>query len=435
MSNPSMELQKRFFQTVMRTQWLDEARLARYCDGLLAGICTHARETTPFYRDTGRFDRLLAGEAISIERWQEVPVLTRREAIEAASALHAEATPEPAGETSKGKTSGSTGSVFHFVTSALSTHGSVCINERFAETNALDGQSLLAQISGFAMERIPPGREMERLDWRALRPGGRCLSININEPPAFQWAWLAAKQAPYLLTYATNARAIAEAVLRGDAPGLRFEAVLTFAETLDENARATIREAFGGRVLDRYGCQEAGMLATECPAGRYHAASEINRIEIVDESGQAVAEGETGRVLVTTLYNYAMPLIRYFIGDYATRAVGPCPCGRNGLTLSRIAGRTRNLFRYPDGTLRWPSLSFKDLVQFFAFERLQVVQVAPDRLEFRYVPVPASGPVDEDGLRAYLRSENMADFSIDFVPVSELKRGHNGKFEEFLCLI
>ena len=430
-----MELQERFFQTLMRTQWLDQPRFERYCDGLLAGICQHARQTTPFYRRTEQLDHLFEGGALSLDRWQEIPLLTRREAVEAGAALHAERTPEAAGPAVDGSTSGSTGSVFRHRTSALATHGSVCINERFAEINGLDGKALLAQITGFGVDDIREGEEKEARDWRVLQPGGRSLSININEPPAFQWAWLAAKQAPYLLTYATNARAIAQAVLRGDAPKLRFEAVLTFAESLDPDGRETIREAFGGKVLDRYGCQEAGMLATECPAGRYHAASEINRLEVVDDEGRGVEEGATGQVVITTLYNFTMPLIRYAVGDYATRAVGPCPCGRNGLTLSRIAGRTRNLFRYPDGSLRWPSLSFKDLVHFFTFERLQVAQVALDRLEFRYVPSGGVLEVDHAGLRAYLHSEKMSDFTVEFVAVAELTRGRNGKFEEFVCLI
>jgi len=87
------------------------------------------------------------------------------------------------------------------------------------------------------------------------------------------------------------------------------------------------------------------------------------------------------------------------------------------------------------GSLRWPSLSFKDLARYFDFAQLQVVQVAPDRLEFRYVPRGPAGEVDLPGLRDYLRSENMAAFSFDFVAVDALTRSPSGKFEEFLSLL
>ena len=430
-----MELRDRFFQTLMRTQWLDQARLDRYCDGLAAQLCLHAQRNVPFYRDTGRMKALDADAAMSPESWKQVPILTRREAIEAGAALDAEHVPDQAGATVSGSTSGSTGSVFNYRASSAVALASLCINERFAEANGLDGRALLAQIIGPDDQALGGGEAITPCDWRFSQPGGSTCAINVAEAPAAQWAWLQARPAPYLLTYGTNAHAIAQAVLRGEAPRLRFKAVLTFAETVEPSARLTMREAFGGVVLDRYGCQEAGMLATQCPAGRYHAASEINRIEVVDDSGCDVEEGGTGRVLVTTLYNYAMPLIRYFIGDHATRASGPCPCGRSGLTLSRIAGRTRNLFRFPDGSLRWPGLSFKDLARYFSFERLQVVQVAVDRLEFRYVPLTSAGEVDHAGLREYLRSENMAEFAVDFVAVEDLPRSRSGKFEEFLCLL
>ena len=64
-------------------------------------------------------------------------------------------------------------------------------------------------------------------------------------------------------------------------------------------------------------------------------------IEILDESGHAFGPEEAGRVVVSDLHNFAMPLIRYEIGDYAAPGEA-CPYGRGLPVLRRVLGRTRN---------------------------------------------------------------------------------------------
>ncbi len=87
------------------------------------------------------------------------------------------------------------------------------------------------------------------------------------------------------------------------------------------------------------------------PAGNYHQNAEHVLIELVDEAGREVAPGELGRVLLTTLENFVMPLVRYEIGDYAVAASGDCSCGRTLPLIGRVVGRGMNLFRSLDGKL------------------------------------------------------------------------------------
>ena len=76
---------------------------------------------------------------------------------------------------------------------------------------------------------------------------------------------------------------------------------------------------FGVAVADNYGSTEA-FLAWACPAGSYHINAEHVIVEVVDDAGNPARPGAPGRVLVTTLQNRIMPLVRYEIGDYARRA-------------------------------------------------------------------------------------------------------------------
>jgi phenylacetate-CoA ligase len=100
-------------------------------------------------------------------------------------------------------------------------------------------------------------------------------------------------------------------------------------------------------------------------------------IEVVDDEGRPVAEGVEGRVVVTDLYNYAMPFVRYANGDRAV-AGGRCGCGRGLPLLSEIVGRQADMLTTPDGR-RVSGLYFPHLLKDFAsVQRFQVVQEGPE---------------------------------------------------------
>src|SRR6185295_14515719 len=99
---------------------------------------------------------------------------------------------------------------------------------------------------------------------------------------------------------------------------------------------------WGVGVVDVYSSEECGQIALQCPEHeQYHVQSESVLVEVLDDEGRPCAPGTIGRVVLTTLQNFAMPLIRYDIGDFAEP--GPaCPCGRALPVLTRIVGRVRN---------------------------------------------------------------------------------------------
>ena len=89
---------------------------------------------------------------------------------------------------------------------------------------------------------------------------------------------------------------------------------------MSDEIRQICRDVFGAPPIDQYGAQEVGLIACECVVcGHYHVSAEAMRVEILRDDGTHCSPGETGRVVVTSFYNYAMPFIRYEIGDYADR--------------------------------------------------------------------------------------------------------------------
>jgi len=131
----------------------------------------------------------------------------------------------------------------------------------------------------------------------------------------------------------------------------RPQFIISSAETLHSFMRHVIEEAFGCRVYDHYGSAEAGPVAGECRAGNLHVFSFVSEVEVLDPAGHPVLPGEEGRLVLTPLHNYAMPLIRYDTADMAQVGPGECPCGCQLPSLSRISGRTVEFFVTSDGSL------------------------------------------------------------------------------------
>jgi phenylacetate-CoA ligase len=144
---------------------------------------------------------------------------------------------------------------------------------------------------------------------------------------------------------------------------------------------------------------------------------------------------EMGRVVVTDLHNFATPMIRYDIGDFAE--VGPaCPCGRGLPTFRRVVGRERNLLRLADGRRHWPLLGgyhFRDVAPVRQF---QAIQHSFERIEMRLVCDRELTGQEEDALCAMILKALGHDFTLELRYFRErLPLGPNGKFEEFVCRV
>jgi phenylacetate-CoA ligase len=124
------------------------------------------------------------------------------------------------------------------------------------------------------------------------------------------------------------------------------KAVFATAEPLFDFQRKTIEEVFQCPVSIEYGARDAGLIALECPSGGLHIAAEGMIVEI-DRAGR---EG-LGEIVITNLYSFAMPIIRYRTGDVGEFDDTPCPCGRLLPRLKRVEGRQTDFLVAEDGRL------------------------------------------------------------------------------------
>ena len=238
-----------------------------------------------------------------------------------------------------------------------------------------------------------------------------------------------------LLCFASNLEALADvwtARPEGRPPSLRH--LRTVGAHVSPDVRARMTQRLGLPIEDNYSSQEAGIIALQCPHGElYHTMAESLVVEVLRADDTPCEDGEVGRVVVTDLHNFASPIVRYEIGDYA-EVGGPCPCGRTLPTLRRVLGRKRNLLMRADGSRFLPRAGFESFAAIAPVRQYQVVQHALDEVEFKLVTDDPLTPAQEAAFVAVLREALGFAGAIRVTQLRERLPGSiAGKFEDFVC--
>jgi phenylacetate-CoA ligase len=425
-------LLRRLAPKLARTERLTLHELHTHRRPLLASFLGHALRNTDFYNNRINFDPS-SPEALD-KCWPEIPILTRAEAVANRERLVSRRAPPEAGSTENGQTSGATGMPFRCKISQSLETVSCALTERMFRWWRVDGKKAFAQITQSPPSGAPARGGTVMQGWNSARPTGTKYFLAHRFDIDTQLDWLLARRAAYLASFSGIIKDLALTVQRRGIE-LKFELLFSCAAPVDAELRALCRSVFGAEIADTYGAREAGHLAAQCPScGEYHCSSDTAVIEILREDGSPAASGETGRVVVTPLYNYAMPLIRYELGDYAEVGATEPPCGIKLPTLRRILGRHRNLFRFRDGTRVWPVATLFYLHRFMKLTQFQIVQTDFEHIEIRYVPDGVPGPVDLDGLREQVRTVLGQPVEVTVCPVEEIRRTA-GKYEDCVSLV
>ena len=211
--------------------------------------------------------------------------------------------------------------------------------------------------------------------------------------------------------------------------------MVTTAEGLMPGQRELLQDVLASEVFDSYGAREVMNIASECEKHQgMHLSWDNLRTEIVDASGNPVAPGTEGRVVVTDLHNAASPIIRYEVGDIGSMWPDqPCACGRPFPRIARIEGRLNDVIRTPHGTINqiWFGIVVRDFSWILGW---QVVQSQLDRVLFRLVTSRELTPELLDPFLAKLRVR-LGDMAIDFERVDEISRRPNGKAQPLITTI
>ncbi len=202
--------------------------------------------------------------------------------------------------------------------------------------------------------------------------------------------------------------------------------VFTSSEMLDLKTREKIERAFGARVFDIYGCNEVKEIGWECEAQNgYHLNSDWLLVEFV--KGRDTYMGDECTILVTSLYNYGMPLIRYELGDTCKLIKGRCSCGRGLPLISSISGRSVDYFTLPDNSMISPYAMTIALEKIDGIKKYQIIQEKKDLVTVNVVPENVYDSNAREEIKLALRSV-LPGMTIGVNVVEEILREKNGKY-------
>jgi len=377
----------------------------------LTGLIRHASAHIPLYRDSLRDAGVDPTSVRTLRDLARIPITTKSMFLTRAVEEYTDTSREMF--VVWRTTSGTSGAPFSVVS------GHVRLNPRFNDFSALRFLTWKSRTRWHYRD-IRVARVMVRPHASKNR-----LGISVREfldDPSAATARLAAFKPDVLESYASILLEIARIAERGvAAPKPAY--VVSFGETLSSALRKRIAAALHADVYDRYGIEEVGVIGTECDHhSGYHINMESVIVEIVDESGSPLPPEHAGRVVVTDLFNYNMPFIRYDTGDWGSTTNEPCECGlraprlwidgRHSLTLTFNGKRVHHLEidAALDGSM-------------YAVIKYQAAKIRDDLVRLRIIPGPHwSGAIGER-LRESLRALTGADVEIELVQSLHAPRG------------
>ena len=412
-------------------QWYTQERLQKLQDNKLKAVVGwHARHGEWFR------NRLIAADCmpkdVRRDNMSALPITTRQDIISAGPRFFPKEVPKEHGKPGEVYSSGSTGEpVMVKCTDVVSLffHAN---NHMEVDWHRRDRKLRMAAVRA---GKITTG---EHPNWgmphSALAETGPCLAINNNTDVKEQARLISEFGTELLSCYPNIMDALMEEwQATNTLPKLRH--FKSLGETASDLFKARVRTVMGIGVEDSYSSQELGTIANQCEAdGLYHTMDANLIVEVIDEAGNAVGEGEMGRVVVTDLHNYASPLIRYDTGDWAVRG-GKCNCGRGWLTLEKVMGRTRNLIKRADGSRYWPMVGMYDFDSLsFKIRRYQVIQLDSKTMEYRLVTDEPLTAEQEAEMTALAKKALGDEFDIIVTRFDKpWPLAPNGKHEEFIC--
>jgi len=411
-----------------QTQWWPTAELERHQMRQLQLLLRHAHDTLPFWRDRLGACGFRADREFTPDMFRSLPLLTRADVQTQGDALLSRGLPPAHGALAQGKTSGSTGMPIVYYGTALTQlfWRAFSLRDHFWHRRDFSGKLAAIRL------HVP---EAERSVWGAATSGvmntGPFASLSVTADIEYQLAWLERQNPEYLLSLPSNLNELARRSLERGIRLPRLREVRAVGEALADGTRALVRDAWGVGLTDIYSAQETGYIALQCPDHEhYHVQGEGAIVEIVADDGTPCQPGEIGRVVITPLHNFAMPLVRYQIGDFA-EAGAPCDCGRGLPVIRKIHGRVRNMLTLPNGRKNWPS--FGNLLKSAGgkIRQYQCVQCSLERIDVRLVVSGPLTPEEESSLRATLRQSLGYPFELNLVYCDSIARAASGKFEEF----
>jgi len=414
----------KYLTKLKKTQWWSPAQLRELQDQRLRLLIKHTYANVPYYRRTFRERKLTPDDIKTQKDLHKLPPLTKDIIRKRFSDL--KAVNFDCWKPWLSKTGGSTGEPLKFyITKTNISVGWAC-NFRGWDWAGYKLGDKCVTLGGSSI--VPPQKPryskrlryiIERnLSLSAVSMNKKIMNLYIKKIRQFK--------PEFIRGYPSAMYVFAEHLKEARIDDIKPKAIFTTAEVLYPIQRKAIESQFGCRVFDGYGARDGGPNAMECSEHTgLHVSVEGVVIEFVKDN-ETVSSGESGRMLCTDLFNYAMPFIRYSVGDVGTPTNELCPCGRGLPLIKSIEGRTTDIIRFGNGTvLSGPAFTL--LFKEFDIEQYQIVQTAKNRLVIKIVRGIDYNEKDTDYISNIIKSHAGQDVEVNIKIVDSIPAAKSGK--------
>jgi phenylacetate-CoA ligase len=377
---PGLIPRYRLFQ---KTQWLSLEELKTRQERHLVNLVNHCYEKVPYYHKLFNRIGLSPADIKTIGDLEKLPILNKR----VIKSNWEDFMPVNLAGISylNRATSGSTGTPFKYRVSKCDwehSHALIFRDRGYA------GYQLGDKIAALGCQ-IPLTKSPLLKKFMDFVLNQRSFYyMNVSREKSCEYFFALNQYKPLFLAGGSLPLSLFAKFLRDNGLELKFKAkaIFTNGEKLFEYQRKAIEAAIGAPVFDVYGLDDGGLSACECEEHQgLHIDMERGILEVVDGAGRQIVNQE-GRVLATSLHNYALPFLRYETGDLGIINDRACGCGRGMPVLKEITGRIEGYINTTSGIKIHGSIFQAFLEKQDNISQFQVVQDTADKVVVKIVP-------------------------------------------------
>jgi phenylacetate-CoA ligase len=329
-----------------RLNW-DKKRLMRFQEKRLRQVVQHAYDSVPFYRRNFDEARVDPREIRTTEDLQKLPIV-RKDEFKKQGLSQIISKKFDVSKLKKVRTSGSTGTPFVLYITNVEDAWRKAI---YMRANISCGQRV--RDRWVVMTSPHHFHDTTGIQRKLSFFSQTCISL--FESTEQKLSQIAAAKPDILDGYSGSLFLLAKEVKRRGFNQIRPRLMFGSAEFIDVPSRRYMEDVFGAPFCDQYGAAEVDRSAWQCLERQgYHMDVDSVITEFVGGNGEPVANGERGEVVFTSLFNFAMPLIRYNIGDVGSPSGEICPCGRSLPLMNVVEGRKDSFLTLPGNRIVSP---------------------------------------------------------------------------------
>ena len=413
----------KYLRILEKTQWLKREEIAEIQRQRLRALIKHAYFKVPYYHKVFKERGLRPEDIKSKEDLAKLPILTKKEIRKNFNDLIARDFSRE--EMIPDSTGGSTGEPLRFYRTRESNSWASAAAFRAYGWSGFELGDKQALIWGSPIDLSRSYKLKSRISNFFLRTT-ILDAFSMSAVSMRKFAKELVRFKPKMIRgYASGVYLFAK-FLENEGIDVKADAVITSAETLLDYQRTKMEDVFRCKVYDFYGSREVPAIASECSENcGYHISSENVLLEFI-RGGEQVATNETGIILVTNLNNYAMPFIRYEIGDLGKPLGDASLCGRGLSLMKSLEGRITDVIATRDGNfVSAPVLTliFKDL----HVKKYQIVQESRDKIMVKIVKEDKYSQKDNNYIIKGMQKYVGGDIQIDIEFVDSIPPNKSGK--------